>query len=127
MLWAEPMLQHDRGDPPMRRLLLALFTVLALAAGLQSIAITAVHAAAAPQQVVVFKQYGAALHTAPSSDAPVGTIAACGTLFSVTGAQDGWYRVDSAGKNLWVGGARVADAAAPPNYDCGNAATYQID
>jgi hypothetical protein len=85
-----------------------------------------VHAAALPDVVVVVKQYGAALRTAPDSDAPISYTASCGDFLTVVGARDGWYEVYAHATYLWVGGARVADAAAPPSYDCSAAFTFQI-
>lgn len=79
-----------------------------------------------PSTVVVFKQYGAALRVAPSSEADIVVTASCGETLSVVSARDGWYEVYSRAQYLWVGGARVADAARPPAFSCREAVTFQV-
>ena len=84
---------------------------------------------------MVTKQYGAALRATPASDARILATVSCGTVLRVLGATDGWYRVtpeislSAAGGNPegWVGGARVADAGNPPQFECRNAVTYQVN
>jgi hypothetical protein len=111
-----------------RRITLALGALSALFVAVLGAGVAPASAAPeAPQRVVVTKQYGAALHTAPSSDADVGFSASCGDSFPVLDVQDGWYQVMTAGGPFWVGGARVADAAAPPVFDCSNAVTFPMD
>src|SRR5207237_3989244 len=74
--------------------------------------------------VVVSKQYGAALRAAPSSDAQVITILACGESLALLGEQSGWYHVTAAGSDGWIGGARTVHAGTP--VDCSGARTYQV-
>lgn len=80
-----------------------------------------------PEAVVVIKQYGAALHIAPASDADSLETASCGEVFPVIDAVQGWYEVvyDANGDTAWVGGARVGDANNPPIFDCTDATTFQ--
>ncbi|MHB8576459.1 MAG: SH3 domain-containing protein [Dehalococcoidia bacterium] len=89
--------------------------------------VTAIHAApSTPDTVVVTMRYGAALRLAPSSDADISTVAACGATFGVAAEQDGWYAVYAANQTLWVGGGRVADAATNVP-DCSDAVTFQVN
>jgi hypothetical protein len=82
--------------------------------------------APAPAGVVVTERFGAALRVAPSSDAAIFVIASCGEKLPVVAIGDGWYQVHSRSRDLWVGAARVADADAPPPFDCRDALTFQI-
>jgi hypothetical protein len=83
--------------------------------------------AALPHSLVVFKRYGAALRSTPSSNASIMRTMPCGATMRVIGRRNGWYHVAQGTRpnNGWVGGARVADAANPPSYDCTDAYTFQ--
>lgn len=78
-----------------------------------------------PSTLVIIKRFGAALRSAPSSNAAIGTVLTCGATLRVEGAASGWYHVGSGNYDGWVGGARVADASNPPAYDCTDAYTFQ--
>ncbi len=86
-----------------------------------------------PAKLVVFERFGAAMHTAPSSDASVVSTAPCGVALRVLGVSSGWYRVSFDGGRAgfsrtytgWIGGSRVADIAAPPTYDCTDSYIFQ--
>ena len=78
-----------------------------------------------PTTLVVIKRFGAALRSAPSSNAAISTVLTCGATLRVEGVASGWYHVSSGGYDGWVGGARVADASNPPAYDCTDAYTFQ--
>lgn len=80
-----------------------------------------------PAQLVVIKRFGAALRGAPSSNAAIAAVLTCGATVRVLGAAGGWYHVATGGVAGWVGGARVADAANPPAYDCTDAYTFQVN
>ena len=74
----------------------------------------------------VVKQYGAAIRSAPSSDAMIYWMASCNDVFVVIGRSSGWYEVlDTDGTSGWVGGARVSVGAAPAPVDCRGAVTFQ--
>jgi hypothetical protein len=77
-----------------------------------------------PQAVVVDRPYGAALHSAPAGDARTVDTASCGDILSVIGASEGWLQVNTVDGALWLGGARVTDAASPSAFNCGNAITF---
>lgn len=88
---------------------------------------------AMPRRLVVFKRYGAALHVSASSSAPIRQTLPCGTVMRVVSSAGGWDQVladrsavGSPHLQGWVGGARVADAANPPAYDCTGAYTFQV-
>lgn len=78
-----------------------------------------------PGTLVVIKHFGAALRSAPSSSATIGTVLTCGATLRVEDAAGGWYHVSIENYDGWVGGARVADASNPPAYDCTDAYTFQ--
>ncbi len=85
----------------------------------------------APEQLrslVIIKSYGAALRFQPDSDAGIAYVASCGDVFPVVDSYGGWYQVYSYAYDdyLWVGGARVANAANPPYFSCRDAVTYQM-
>jgi hypothetical protein len=107
---------------------LSISAALTVAAAVTAHVVSIVPAAATtqPPAVVVIKQYGAALRVAPSSEAEIVVTASCGETLSVVGSQDGWYEVYSRAQYLWVGGARVADAARPPQFSCREAVTFQV-
>jgi hypothetical protein len=81
---------------------------------------------ALPADLVVIKRFGAALRRTPSSAARIVRVMPCGQTLAVSGANQGWYRVYVGPYEGWVGGARVADAANPPPYDCTDAYTFQM-
>jgi len=83
--------------------------------------------AGAAKSVVVIERFGAALRLTPSSTAAVYVVAACGEQLPVVAIGNGWYQVHTPTGDLWVGGARVADAANPPAYDCSGAVTFQTN
>ncbi len=79
------------------------------------------------QALVIIKQYGAALRSYPSSDAPIQTTLSCGARVASFDLQNGWYHVRTAAGSVgWVGGARAAPVAGAPTYNCSNAITYQV-
>jgi Bacterial SH3 domain len=82
---------------------------------------------AAPKSLVMYKRFGAALRSAPSSNAKIVHTMPCGTTMRVLGQHNGWYRVTQGSRpyNGWVGGARVADSTNAPAYDCTDAYTFQ--
>jgi hypothetical protein len=77
--------------------------------------------------IVISEKYGAAIRSAPSSDARILVVLSCGTVLRQLGASGGWFHGVSANGQFdgWVGGARVrsADNAGSPN--CSGAVTYQ--
>ena len=79
------------------------------------------------EAVRVVRQFGAALCTAPSGEADIVVVAACGETLTVAGENDGWYQVYARARSLWVGKARVENASAPSRPDCTNATTFQIN
>ncbi|HVC82097.1 MAG TPA: SH3 domain-containing protein [Chloroflexota bacterium] len=83
---------------------------------------------AAPRQLVVFKRFGAALRVTPSSSASIRHTLPCGSMMQVVGVQGGWFHVIANGSRVhgWIGGARVADAANPPAFDCTDSYTFQV-
>lgn len=93
-----------------------------------ALARAAYSAQAMPGRLVVFKRYGAALHVSASSNARVVHTLPCGSTMRAVSLAAGWYQVVVDGSNLrgWVGGARVANAANPPAYDCTDAYTFQV-
>ncbi|MGI8550676.1 MAG: protein kinase domain-containing protein [Dehalococcoidia bacterium] len=87
-----------------------------------------------PQEVFVTKQYGAAIHAAPSSDAPILASAGCDSVLQVLAASQGWYQVrlgatrstaGTAADSGWVGMARVAVSGSPAP-DCRGAISYRV-
>src|SRR5579875_622422 len=109
----------------MRRIaLLTALVALIAGAGARAPGYTA-RAQGVPATIVITGAYGAALHTSPSSDAPVVAVAPCGTTWGVYTARDGWYETDIGGERVWIGGARAADASDPPFYACAPY-TFQI-
>jgi len=70
-------------------------------------------------------RYGAAIHTAPSSDAQAIAILPCGQSLTVIGSTDGWDDVSAGNVSGWVGGARVTPAKT--TIDCRGAVTFPLD
>jgi Bacterial SH3 domain len=102
------------------------WTAIAIALVFCSLGFGSQRAAAQVSSVVVTMPFGAALRYSPSSDADVYYTAACGDTFRVVDSSNGWYEVNAGGTFVWVGGARVANAASPGRYSCAGGRTFQI-
>lgn len=97
--------------------------LLARGAAVALLALVAFGAETASAQsavLVVVMPYGAALRTAPSSDAQIVGAAACGDTVYQQTSSGGWSLVSDPanGGSGWVGDARVANASAPPAFSC---------
>jgi len=77
----------------------------------------------------VTKPYGAAIRTAPSSNADVLITAACNDAFEVLEMRGGWYLVEYPGvARGWIGAGRVSALSGgyPPVVECGRGVTFQV-
>ena len=81
----------------------------------------------ASNRLVVFKRYGAALRSAPSSNSHTYYVMGCGGIMSSIAYSGGWYHViTDDGQTGWVGSARVAFVDRNPAFSCVNAVTFQM-
>ena len=79
--------------------------------------------------VRVVKLYGAAIRTAPSTNAATRVTGACNEAFDVLDVQAGWYYVEYAGVGRgWIGAGRVSPPSGyyPPFVSCGRGVTFQV-
>jgi len=74
----------------------------------------------------VTKPFGAAIRTAPDSDAPVVYSSDCGDLWPVLEVRDGWVRVSNGLGDGWIGGGRVAVGSPPAQASCGGAVSLHV-
>lgn len=89
-----------------------------------------------PGAIRVKKHYGAAVRTAPSSDAAFLFHTLCGDVWPVIDTQGDWYRVfvgDTVrgepwygDREGWVGAGRVESAEVPPSSDCGDPPGFYV-
>jgi len=68
--------------------------------------------------VTVNKKYGAALRTAPSSNAAILANVGCGAALPVTQSQGGWLRVRILTADAWIGATRVVPGTSPDDAAC---------
>ena len=94
-----------------------LSSVLALLGAALAADPTTLGAQRATQYARVVKPYGAAIRTAPDSDAPVVYSSDCGDLWPVLETRNGWVRVTNGVGDGWIGGARVAVGSPPTAAD----------
>jgi hypothetical protein len=78
-------------------------------------------------QARVIKPFGAALRTAPSSDAPIVESLQCGDILPVIGFENGWVQVLDGDIEGWVGGGRVAVGSPPAPGACHTSRALYVD
>ncbi len=74
----------------------------------------------------VVNDFGAAVRTSPSSDAPIMFNAECGDVWPVLATQGGWVKVQTGGDPGWIGGARVVVSSTPASFDCSDARSLYV-
>jgi hypothetical protein len=78
-------------------------------------------------QARIIRPFGAALRTAPSSDAPILESLQCGDILPVIGFENGWVQVRDGGNEGWVGGARVSVGQPPAPAACRTSRALFVD
>jgi hypothetical protein len=75
----------------------------------------------------VTRRFGAAVRSAPSSDAPVLDNVQCGDILPVIGFEHGWVQVLDGDTESWVGGGRVSVGSPPAPASCRTARALYVD